>query len=65
MCATEEPLLKRKKHSPQLLEEAEHRFEVESLTADLEQLVKISLRDSSPEERVLQASKPLYLRRYE
>jgi len=57
--------LKGKKHSSHLLEEAESCLEAERATADLEKLVKISLKDRSQEERILEASKPLYLRRYE
>jgi len=59
-------LLRRKKTSSQLCEDVENCFEVEENSPDLERLVtKISLRDSSQEERIQEASKPLYLRRYE
>ncbi|MGB9134335.1 MAG: hypothetical protein WCC63_01940 [Candidatus Bathyarchaeia archaeon] len=57
--------MRRKKTSPQLFEDIENCLEAEKNTADLEKLVKISLRDSSQEERIQEASKPLYLRRYE
>jgi capsular polysaccharide biosynthesis protein len=57
--------LKRKKSSPQLLEETENCLETERTAAELEKLVKISLKGNSQDERVLEASKPLYLRRYE
>jgi hypothetical protein len=55
----------RRKKTPELLEDAENCLEAEKHDADLEKLVKISLRESSQEERVQEASRPLYLRRYE
>ena len=58
-------LLRRRKPSSQLFEDVENDFEVEKNSPDLERLIKISLRDSSQEERIQEASKPLYLRRYE
>jgi hypothetical protein len=48
-----------------MYEEIENYPEAERNITDLEKLVKISLRESSQEERVQEASKPLYLRRYE
>jgi hypothetical protein len=62
---TEEKTVRRKRPSAQLFENAGNCFEVEKNSSDLERLIKISLRDSSQEERVQEASKPLYLRRYE
>ena len=61
----EEKTVRRKKSSSRLFEDVENCFEVEKTSSDLERLIKISLKDSSQEERVLEASKPLYLRRYE
>lgn len=63
--AIEEKTVRRKKSSSQLFEDVENCFEVEKTSPDLERLIKISLKDISQEERVLEASKPLYLRRYE
>jgi len=57
--------VRQKKSSPPLFEDVENCFEVEKTSPDLERLIKISLKDRSQEERVLEASKPLYLRRYE
>ena len=63
--AKEEKTVRRKKPSSRLFEDVENCFEVEKTSSDLERLIKISLKDSSQEERVLEASKPLYLKRYE
>ena len=63
--ATEGKTVRRKRPSSQLFEDVENCFEVKKNSSDLERLIKISLRDSSQEERVQEASKPLYLRRYE
>jgi hypothetical protein len=63
--AREEKTVRRKKPSSRLFEDVENCFEVEKTSSDLERLIKISLKDSSQEERVLEASKPLYLKRYE
>ncbi|MCW4055190.1 MAG: hypothetical protein NWE82_00235 [Candidatus Bathyarchaeota archaeon] len=57
--------MRRKKPSSRLSEDVENCFEVENTRSDLERLIKISLKDSPQEERVLEASKPLYLKRYE
>jgi len=56
--------LRGKKSSSQLLEGIRNSFEAEKNSV-LEKLVKISLRDISQEERIQEASKPLYLKRYE
>jgi hypothetical protein len=63
--ATEEKTVRRKRPSSQLFEDAGNCFEVEKDSSELERLIKISLKDSSQEERIQEASKPLYLRRYE
>ncbi len=54
-----------KKTSPQLSERIESIIETEE-PVDLDRLtIKISLKDITLQERVHEASKPLYLRRYE
>lgn len=55
-----------KKTSSQVLEEIKQNIKAGNGHIDLEQLtVKISLRDMTQEERMQEASRPLYLRRYE
>jgi hypothetical protein len=56
--------LRRKKPNSELLEEIETDPTAQACE-DIDRLVKISLRDLSHEERINEASKPLYLRRYE
>lgn len=58
--------MSRKKMTYQVLEEIEQQVQVESNETDLERLaVKISLRDMTQQEKIQDASRPLYLKRYE
>jgi len=58
--------LREKKTNSQLLEEIKRNTTAEENNVALEKLqVKISLQDITLEERIQEASKPLYLRRYE
>jgi hypothetical protein len=58
--------LRGKKASSQVFEEIEQKFATEKSHRDLEKLtVKISLKDLTQEMKIQEASKPLYLRRYE
>ena len=52
--------------SSQVFEEIEKSFEAERSYVDPEEpTVKISLKDMTQEEKIQEASKPLYLKRYE
>ncbi len=58
--------MKKKKVKSQVLEEIEQHLETEKVVMGLEKLpVRISLRDMTLEERMQEASKPLYLKRSE
>jgi len=58
--------LKEKKTNSQLLEEIKRNITAKENNIALEKLqVKISLQDITLEERIQEASKPLYLKRYE
>ncbi|MFQ6068587.1 MAG: hypothetical protein ACE5KD_03490 [Candidatus Bathyarchaeia archaeon] len=55
-----------KKTAPQVFEEIEQNLVAEKEFIDLERItVKISLNDMTREEKIKEASKPLYLKRYE
>lgn len=55
-----------KKMSSQVFEEIEKNFEAKrSYVYPKEPTVKISLKDMTQEEKIQEASKPLYLKRYE
>lgn len=55
-----------KKTGLQVFKEIEQKLEAEKSCKDLEKLtVKISLKDTTHEWRMQEASKPLYLKRYE
>lgn len=58
--------MKEKKTNSQLLEEIKRNITAKENNIALEKLqVKISLQDITLEERIQEASKPLYLKRYE
>lgn len=58
--------MKGKKASVQVFEEIKQCLEAERTEAKLEKaVIKISLRDMTQRERMQEASKPLYLKRYE
>lgn len=55
-----------KKVRSSMVEEAKHYLEEQGELPDFEELVvKVCLRDATLEEKVEEASKPLYLKRYE
>lgn len=58
--------MKEKKTNSQLLEEIKRNITAKENNIALEKLqVKISIQDITLEERIQEASKPLYLKRYE
>jgi hypothetical protein len=58
--------LREKKTNTQLLEEIKRNITAEESNVALEKLqAKISLQDITLEEKIQEASKPLYLKRYE
>lgn len=66
LCNIEEAQLREKKTSLQLFEEIKQETVVEKDHIALEKLpVKISLKNITLEEKIQEASKPLYLKRYE
>ena len=55
-----------KKTSTQVFEEIEQNLRAKENRVELEKLtVKISIKDLTQEEKIQEASKPLYLKRYE
>ena len=57
--------MKARKVCSQVFEEIKTDIETEKSVALEKIAVKISLKDVNPEERIQEASKPLYLKRYE
>lgn len=58
--------MREKKTVPQVFEEIEQKLETEKSHIDLEKFTaKINLKDITQEMRIQEASKPLYLKRYE
>ncbi|UCB59901.1 MAG: hypothetical protein JSW72_07225 [Candidatus Bathyarchaeota archaeon] len=58
--------MREKKRGPQMLDEIEQKLETKNGLIDLEKLTdRISLKDRIQEMKMQEASKPLYLKRYE